>query len=227
MNGIDDNEMRSILNFDSLASAEALTGKSYKDDDATMAAGLRLQMRNTAMRKAALMAAGDTHFGSNFSEQLAAFRTLGFEVVGEHKFYGASWDDDEPRQETFLILWHPEGVLGTIESYEGTRRNTSHIYYNWRPSPELGDDWGNFTSSGGPFIEGVYPGSHDTREALMFNFEQLRQNGEFVSPWLESPFLWLLTYMDTRAENYDYKAITEARFAELPEHVRVAIGSPK
>ena len=57
----------------------------------------------------------------------------------------------------------------------------------------------------------------------MFNLGRLAKHGTFVSPWVERPFLWLLNYMDTKTEGYDYKAINEARIAKLPEHVRTCI----
>lgn len=221
MNDIDDSEMRSLLEFDSLAAAEKLRGTSYKEDPATVLAGFGLNVRNNNLKKQALSAAGDTHFGSTFAEQLDAFHDLGFEVVATLNFQGTGWNEEPDVRETFLVLWHPDGVLGTIESYNGDGRNTSHIYYNWRPAVE---NWHMFTSSGGPFVDGVWPGSHDTLEALKFHFNQLRANGEFVSPWAASPFIWLLTYMDTKVDGYDYKAITAERLADLPEHVRVAIG---
>lgn len=52
----------------------------------------------------------------------------------------------------------------------------------------------------------------------------MEQNGQFVTPWREQPVIWLLTYMDTKAPSYDYKAITKGRIAKLPEEVRRAIG---
>lgn len=219
---MDDSEMRSLLEYDGLAAAEALSGTSYKEDPITMLAGFGLNVRNSELKRQALTAAGDTHYSSDFVEQLDAFLDLGFEVVASYKFRGSDMFE-EPVMETFLILWHPDGVLGTMESYEGTRRNTAKFYYNWRPNEPDGN-WFKFTSSGGPFVDGVYPGYHDGREALKFNFEQLKANGEFVSPWVASPFLWLLNYMDTKVEGYDYKEINNARFADLPEHVRTAIG---
>ena len=42
--------------------------------------------------------------------------------------------------------------------------------------------------------------------------------------WKERPWLWLLNYMDSKEEGYDYNAINEQRIAALPTGVRVMRG---
>ena len=37
--------------------------------------------------------------------------------------------------------------------------------------------------------------------------------------------MWLLTYMDTEVDGYDYAAINARRIADLPADVRAAIGA--
>jgi hypothetical protein len=73
---------------------------------------------------------------------------------------------------------------------------------------------------------GIWCGTHDVREAIRHKLALLRQHGQFVCPWVKQPFLWLLHYMDTKVEGYDYKAIADARIAMLPRHVRATI-TPK
>src|SRR6478735_6278736 len=99
---MDDSEMRSLLEFDSLAAAEDLRGTSYKVDPATMLLGFGLNVRNNDLKKKALDDAGDTNYGSSFVEQLDAFLDLGFEVLTALKFEGSGWDG--PCEETFLVL---------------------------------------------------------------------------------------------------------------------------
>tara|TARA_R110000851_G_scaffold47424_2_gene115155 strand:- start:9388 stop:10257 length:870 start_codon:yes stop_codon:yes gene_type:complete len=65
----------------------------------------------------------------------------------------------------------------------------------------------------------IYSGNHDCREAIKFNISELLKNGTFVKKWKEQPFLWLLGYMDSKVEGYDYKKITEERLNRLPKFV--------
>lgn len=69
----------------------------------------------------------------------------------------------------------------------------------------------------------VWVGDHDCREAVKTNILGLIDNGVFLPKWKKRPFLWLLHYMDTKTEGYDYEAITNERIAMLPEDVRKAI----
>ena len=42
----------------------------------------------------------------------------------------------------------------------------------------------------------VWIGDNDVREGLAFRLEQMRSGGQFVTPWIERPFLWLLNYTE-------------------------------
>ena len=50
-----------------------------------------------------------------------------------------------------------------------------------------------------------------------------KQHGDFLVPWVQRPFLWLLDYSQTKVPGYDYKAISEAVIATFPAHVHAAI----
>ena len=65
----------------------------------------------------------------------------------------------------------------------------------------------------------IWSGSHDCREAIKFNISQLAKNGKFLKRWKESPFLWLLNYMDTEDSDYDYKSINNERLSKLPKYI--------
>lgn len=69
----------------------------------------------------------------------------------------------------------------------------------------------------------VWSGDHDAREAIRHNMERLEEFGKFVTPWTRQPFLYLLHYMDTKQDGYDYKAITAERIKMLPADVQSAI----
>ena len=88
--------------------------------------------------------------------------------------------------------------------------------------------WCTCTSSGGAHkTENVWIGDHDGREALLFNLDRLRKHGDFLAPWIEQPFLWLLHYTDSKTDGYDYKAIARERIAMLPPWVQEMIGAPE
>lgn len=70
----------------------------------------------------------------------------------------------------------------------------------------------------------VWCGDHDAREALVHKITKLEERGSFVPVWSKRPFLWLLHYMDTKEEGYDYNALNAARIAAMPEWVQEMIG---
>lgn len=118
----------------------------------------------------------------------------------------------------------PELEVSYEERYvDGVRQETPAIAEKDRKRREL-------------FMEkAVWVGSHDCREAIRHNISKLEEFGEFLTPWQESPFLWLLHHMDTQSpegkdlgyKSYDYEGITKSRIAQLPEDVRRAINEGK
>lgn len=202
-----------LLRFDPLAEAERITGNEYKDDAETTHVGMALAMLNGEAKDRALTETDDTRWSLDFAGTVALWKRLGFAVVYERPFKGSD--------ETFLVLWHPDGILGTIESYHGDRVNTQKVYYNVRPVGTEYLPWGVISS--GRYTDGVWVGDHDAREGLRFNLDQLRAHGDFLPVWVERPFLWLLTYEDSKVDGYDYKAINADIIEQFPENVRSAI----
>lgn len=78
----------------------------------------------------------------------------------------------------------------------------------------------------------IWSGDHDCRTALRHNIQKLEEFGEFVTPWVDTPHLWLLHWMDTKdnsGEPLDWrlirnKEINAERIAMLPADVRAAMG---
>lgn len=62
----------------------------------------------------------------------------------------------------------------------------------------------------------IWSGEHDCREATKFKIDKLSQNGVFLKTWKSRPFLWLLHYMDTKTEGWDFSKISEERVKMLP-----------
>jgi hypothetical protein len=213
-----------LLRFDPLASAENLTGLSYQEDEATMALGFLMHADHSKRKEAVLQQADDSWLNMNLEDTLALYERLGFEEVLCDEFLGRSYSGEPAPTETFRILWHPKGILATVESYMSDRRNNTKIYYNVRIHDKSDRSWWDRTSSGHLHkSKDVYVGDHDAREGVRNAIERWEEVGEFLPVWVEPPFLWLLTYTDSDVEGYDYEAINASRIQRLPQHVQDAI----
>ena len=212
-------ELLEVLHTDPLLSAEKLTGKSYKEDEGTQWLGFGIMQEKRKIVDRELTERGDTVFQNYLDRYQRIITEYGFELALEIPFI-AKYDGAEER---FFVYWHPYGLLLHFDTYEGKRVNGGKVQYCWKPAdPDARETW-RLTSSGG-YYDGVWVGNHDCREALIFNLENLRANGEFVNPWPRLPFMWLLHHGDIKVEGYDYKAITEERIDMLPEYVREGMG---
>jgi hypothetical protein len=145
----------------------------------------------------------------------------------------------------FYYNWKPNDIKDKyayhVTSSGGWRVN----YPDDMPAPkweELYKDGVRLTS--GPGIEkeerrneyfhehAVWVGDHDCREAIRHNIGKLEEFGKFVTPWVETPWLWLCHYGDNYLEDgssRDYadkyhERVRAERLAMLPEDVRKAMG---
>lgn len=213
-------DVAAALRFDPLAAAERVTGASYKDDPDTASLGMGLAMLHNESKAALLRRTADSYLMMPFAEQMELFADLGFDEVYRENFEGDS------TTETFAILWHPDGLLATCESYGGTGRNTAKVYYHYRHESGGAPRW-ELNSSGGMRGD-IWVGDHDACQGIRHNLDAMRAEGKFVAPWVERPWLWLLNYSETKGD-YDSAAINAAKIAALPEHVRTSIrgGEPR
>ena len=213
-----ENELKSRLAMDALQVAEDLTGTSYKEDESTVWLGMALMQEN-GKRKAELLTA---QLDSTFSNKLDYYERVladeGFSKVFEMEIPHDPADKKE-YHDRYFIYWHPDGLLLSFDSYWGDSVNGGNIYFNFKMN-----DPQEFYHLNIPVgsCNGVAD-SIDCREAIRYYLGKMRENGTFLPVWEKRPFLWLLHYMDTKTEGYDYKAITESRIAQLPEYVRNAI----
>lgn len=108
-----------------------------------------------------------------------------------------------------------------MESYRTDTLNTGKAFCVERN----GDEYAYPPQCSGGFYgdDRVFVGDYDIREAFAYRLNRMKETGTFAKQWPQSDFLWLLHWMDTKAEGYDYKAITAERLAMLPEHVQKAI----
>jgi hypothetical protein len=215
-------ELAAALAFDPLAAAEAMTGISYKEDDETSMLGLALSLNHNRRKDALLKSSRDTTFSMPFDDHLAVFVDMGFEEVYRQEF------DGRYARETYLILWHADGLLATTESFSWSAgdkgRNTAKVYYNYRRAAGLPGC--PLTSSG--HMEGdVWIGYHDVREGMRHTIECLRAEGEFLPAWVARPFLWLLNYAESDKPGYDYEAINARKIVALPADIQAAIAGAR
>ena len=219
MKSTDPLNIKELLSHDSLHEAEKLAGKSYKEDLDVARLGMVLGMQKNEETKAMMYLTKDTHFSQTLAEFKEVLVDMGFKEVYVCDIPEGSYS----KGDKFYIYWNPEGLLICFDSYNGnTSVNGGSCYFNY-----AGDRDAMFQCSNGfaGEVDGVnvYSGHKDVREGLRFTLNQMKENGKILDKWIERPFLWLLHYMDTKVEGYDYKKISEERIAQLPKEVQEAI----
>ena len=231
--------LQKSLKYDPLAEAERTTGCSYKEDgvigNMVTGIGMELMWKNGAVKNKLLKERKDTLFSNTLEYYLEVIESNGFEWCLEIPFESCWGGEDR-----FYIFWHPDGILLSFDTFNrNTSINGGKIYYNWTSNSKKAWSSGCLSSHSGSFkckLDGkevsAVSGSHDAREALIYNIDRLREEGTLLNPWKQQGFLWLLHYMDHKdingnSKDYDYKAITKERISLLPKHVQEAIKGDK
>jgi hypothetical protein len=138
-----------LTKFDGLTEAEKITGKSYKENDATGYLGFGMHVAKNEMLSKLLDEIGDTKFSNKVDEYITKLSKFGFEVVLCEPFENTHY---KGVAENFYILFNKEiGVLIEFDTFgydndEIHNVNGGKIYYNWSPN-DMNNRW-NFTSSG-------------------------------------------------------------------------------
>ncbi len=193
-----------------------VTGDDYKESESTMALGALLAMTNAQNKRRLMAESNDVSMQSTLEEWLAVVADLGFDVLLDEPIEGT--------EDRLRVFWR-DGVLLKMDSYWGnTSVNSANFVCNWK-----GERNDLFSCSNGYAgeIDGlsVWDVNVDAREALRFHIEQLEQRGVILPKWIKSPFLWLLSYQDSKQPNYDYKKINAERISQFPDFVRNAMNS--
>lgn len=217
MNGIPES-IEQLMKFDPINEAEKFTGKRTGDSlrDPTAALGFAINYKKAKQLQGLLMLQDDTHFRTEWKDFLRIAKSEGFEIVHTEKFDGQY---NDTKGEQFIIGWHPDGILLCAETHMKNHVNRAEIYYYLD-----GESRPDCTGGGPSGKEGdKWEISKDVREGLRHHLNSSRGKGKFLPQWPKQPFLWLLTYMDTKDPGFDYKAITKSRIEKLPKHVQDAI----
>lgn len=212
----DDEKLASLLKRDPFDIAEKVTGKFYKNDEATQGLGLLMTQSLAKEKHDTLKARGDTVFRNTIKEYVQIIEAYGFEQVLVVPFT-SNYAENEA---LFVYAHKSKGLLLVFDTYHGETVNGGRVYYNWVPNE--GEKMYNLVSSGGSYND-VWAGNHDCREALIFNLTNLDKHGKLLSRWTHRPFLWLLHYMDTRNKDYNYEKINAERIGMLPDWVQTMI----
>lgn len=72
-------------------------------------------------------------------------------------------------------------------------------------------------------LRSVWVGDHDCREAIKNNMKLMAENGLFLKKWKKTPFLWLLSHVDSKKDGYSYESINEERISRLPKYIQDCI----
>lgn len=230
-------EFEDLLHYDPLWEAEKITGKSYKDDEATNALGFLLLQSHASKKREELALRGDFYRDIPFTEAVDIARDMGFEPVWAH--IGTS---EYGNKQKTVVMWS-DGILLVMNSYRYSL-NSARIFFNWRPFSGKSDEFGpifNFPISGGmehrgsgfDDIEGdpwVFVGNLHVGEGFKHHVESLRASGELLTEWyITDDLLGVLVGKESKADYKDpdwhekHKLLIRSRVAEFGEPARSAI----
>lgn len=215
---MNDTALNEILSFDPLGNAETLTGKSYKNDESTMALGLVSHLAHTANKRKLLQSLDDTTFSNTLERYTRIITEEGFVCVLSLPFAA---EDGTP--ESFQVWFHPDGLLLRFDTYRTKNVNSATFYFMVQLNDHESRRGLRCSNSYVDYDAKILQGDFDAREAVRFSLRTIRAVGTLLNPWPQQQFIWLLHYMDTKKKDYNYEAITAERIAMLPEHVRKAI----
>jgi hypothetical protein len=123
--------------IDPLSRAEELSGKSYKEDDATMFHGMQMQFRLSEAKDKILTELGDTTFRTERSRYIEIIENFGFEMILHESFNSIS----SKQEENFYIYFHPlYSIVLRFDTYHGNV-NSSSFYFNYAFKGEVNVDW--------------------------------------------------------------------------------------
>ena len=221
-----DKNLRDLLDFDPIGTVEDKLGvpiDAKTTDPKVIGTGMAVAFLHSELKRRNLKERNDTYMSMPLIDFMSIVIDEGFKCIYEEEFIDDQWER-QSRRERFAIYWHDDGILLNFESYDGQKHiNSGKIHYNWRPLILDVAHRLHLYSSGGYHDydnDPVWIGDHDIREAMRFNINNFRTYGNFVVPWVETPFLWFLNYMETKPEGYNYDEINIRKLAKIDPEIR-------
>lgn len=218
---------KTILNFDPVATAETLLGKRHEDwDPATDGyVALGLAMASNKVKAEHLKITGDTYFGITWIDFVEIAKAYGFKSGYCQNFTGTGWSDKDVEEEEIIFFHEEKGLILHAESYNGKSVNSAKVYGEVKMGDKIEkNQWEALKGcSHGGNGNGTMYFNVDVREGFRFHLDALSEAFEFSKRWSEVPFLWFLNYMDTKDENYSYKKINEQKIDACTHEVRKII----
>lgn len=219
---------KNILNFDSVAIAEALIGKRHEDWDVETdgMSALGFAMLTNQFKKEHLESIGDTYFGITWQDFIEIARAYGFKCGFCQKFIGTGWSDEKGIEEEEIIFFHEEkGLILHAESFGGKSVNRAEVYGEVKINETVTENQWDALNNCGDNGNGTMHFHVDVREGFRFHLDAISEVFEFSRSWTKVPFLWLLNYMDTKKKNYSYEEINKQKInACTPEVQKIIFG---
>lgn len=209
-------EIKKLLTFDPLLEMEKITGKSCVESEKTIFLGFEKNLINNLNKDALLMFNFDTYFNMYYKDYINIAEKLGFEKVYEENF--ADINNKDLIEKYYIFFHRKYGILLSLETFRAETINTAIIYFNWKRKNKI-----RLTNSNDSFDDNIGISYINVIEGLKFHIEEVLENGEFITPWIKQPFLWLCNYMETKIKDYNYTVINNNKLNKLPIEIQRAI----
>lgn len=193
---------KNILNFDPIATTEALIDKRHEDWD--------------------IESIDDPHFSTTWQNFIEIARAYGFKCSFCQKFMGTGIIEEE------IIFFHEEkGLILYAESFGGKSVNSAKVYGEVKIDEILTKEQRNALHgcSYGNNGNGTMHFDVDVQEGFHFHLDAISEAFQFSTSWTKVPFLWFLNYMDTKKKNFNYEKINHKKIkACTPEVQKIIFG---
>lgn len=211
---MDRKALQKILDFDPIKVAK----ECFENQDKADSLGFTLNYLKSNIIKKEMKERGDTYHGMSLIDFRKVMIDNEFKLIYEEEFEHKSCNTIY--KDIQMIYWNDEGLLVVADSYWNQKSiNSGYLYYNWTSNIlNVSEVLTLDLTSNGHFIQKdppMWSGSYDLREALIYHIENLKTYGDFLCPWVETPYLWLLHYVDTESRNYSVVEIGKRKLSKI------------
>lgn len=199
-----------IKRKDVLADMEKVVGKHWSEFDNTENGfSLLFQMNENERLEKEFKNAKDTYFSMEWDEFKSLLKYNGFKEGLSYDFTHEEWKCTEE----FMIYYHTKGIIICATSFNNKTTVNGGTAYLETKGMNF-DKFSEIMSTGGCFDSknDLWNISNDVREGLFQWFNIVDKNTEIIPIWKDADrFLWFLDFVESKKENYDYKAITQEK----------------